>query len=243
MPITLNGTTGIGTPAIQIDNSYTLKGVTYLTSGTLATYTVPAGVRALEVTVIGGGGGGGGADGSASTEYGSSSPGGGGGWATGFITSLEASYIYTVGVGGTAGAAGVNNGGTGGTSIFRNSGSTVILQATGGAGGLGQLIDVSVSALPTAGGVGSAVGVSASLFGGGVRSTYGRTASGLIYSIPTSGFCPLIGGGVFYTSANTNGVSATLYGEGGGGAYLSATTNNYAGGAGYQGLIIVREYC
>ena len=44
-------------------NAYTLKNITYLTSGTAATYTTPTGVRALYVECVGGGGGGGGVDG------------------------------------------------------------------------------------------------------------------------------------------------------------------------------------
>ena len=44
-------------------NGYLLGNITYLTSGTAATYTTPTGVRALYVECVGGGAGGGGADG------------------------------------------------------------------------------------------------------------------------------------------------------------------------------------
>jgi hypothetical protein len=38
------------------------------------------------------------------------------------------------------------------------------------------------------------------------------------------------------------GAAARVYGEGGGPTYVGAVTTNYAGGVGFQGVIIVEEY-
>lgn len=228
----------------QSNNAYLLKGVVYLASGTATTYTTPTGVRAIEVTVIGGGGGGGGGDGTAtSNAVGPSGAGGGGGFATALIENPASSYVYTVGSGGSGGAAGANNGTAGGTTEFKNSGATVVISATGGSGGSGQTIDSSVTVSASSGGVGSITGsVSSSLVGAGTRSSYGRGYNGVLYTNPVSGFCPLIGGGVFTASSNTNGINASNYGEGGSGANINNVTTNYAGGNGFGGLIIIREY-
>lgn len=83
------------------------------------TFTVPAGVTKVKVTVIGGGGGGGGA----SSSFGQlPSGGGGGGCAIKIASSLlpGSGVSVTVGIGGTAGGAGAA-GGTGGTSRDRKS--------------------------------------------------------------------------------------------------------------------------
>ncbi len=51
---------------------------------------------------------------------------------------------------------------------------------------------------------------------------------------------PLFGGGVLTKTGAGN--AATNYGEGGGAGYDGGVTTNYAGGAGFQGIIIVEEY-
>ena len=83
------------------------------------TFTVPAGITAVKVTVAGGGGG-------SSTTYGT--VGGCGGVAVGHYTGLTpgGSVTVTVGAGGSGGASGT----AGGTSSFG-----AFCSATGGAGG------------------------------------------------------------------------------------------------------------
>jgi hypothetical protein len=101
---------------------------TTLTSGT--SYTVPAGVTYLNVTLVGGGGGGSG--------YGNNSDSAG--WQglggqivqSTFTTTPGASISYSIGAGGTGGAASQpHNGGTGG--------STTMTGATTAAGGGGAI--------------------------------------------------------------------------------------------------------
>jgi hypothetical protein len=229
-------------------NAYVLKNITYLTSGTDATYATPTGVQALKITVVGGGGGAGGVDGSATASTNAYSNGGGGaGYAIAFIAAAEASYTYTVGAGGTGGAAGNNPGAAGGTTEFKNGAETVVISATGGGAGAGDVGATSTGATTGAPGVGSitGLGIPGGIIGSGTgthANGYGRYINGTIYSLSGSGYCPLIGGGVPSAAAAT-GINATNYGEGGGPVRTTtAVATNYAGGDGYQGIIIVEEY-
>lgn len=217
--------------------AFTLKNVTYLTSGTAATYTTPTGVRALKVTVVGGGGGGGGVDGQGSNTYAIASGGAGGGWAEALITSVESSYTYTVGSGGNGGAAGNNNGSAGDSSEFKNSGSTVVISATGGSGGLGDTGGTSTSSFGVNGGIGSLTGITGTI-AAGIASTFSRVISGSNAAFSNSGGSKFGGGQM----ASQPGAAARVYGEGGGAAYVGGLATNYAGGNGYQGVIIIEEY-
>jgi len=101
--------------------------VVYDAPGTY-TYTKPAGLKRVKVTVIGGGGGGG----SGSTSYGASA-GGGGGTAIRLIEAsiLSATETVVVGSGGSGAPAGGYNGANGTDSSFGSHCS-----ATGGKGGV-----------------------------------------------------------------------------------------------------------
>lgn len=102
------------------------------------TFTIPAGITKVKVTVVGGGGGGGG--------NGPGSGGGAGGVAIKYITGLTpgGTVSVTVGNGGAGGATAGQSGATGGTSSFG-----AYCSATGGSGG------ASSAAAPGAGGTGS----------------------------------------------------------------------------------------
>jgi hypothetical protein len=105
-------------------DKYPTRRLLTLTSGT--SYTVPAGVTYLNVTLRGGGGGGAGG--------GSSIPGndGHGGEIISSTLSVTpgASIAYAIGSGGTAGSNVPGSGGTGGTTTFTGATS-----ASGGNGG------------------------------------------------------------------------------------------------------------
>ena len=91
------------------------------------TFTIPTGVTALKVTVVGGGGGGG--------NNGSS--GGAGGQAISYLTGLTPSntIAVTVGAAGTAGIANNAAGGSGGTSsVASGTQAITTVTCTGGAG-------------------------------------------------------------------------------------------------------------
>lgn len=208
------------------------------------TYTKPAGLKRLKVTVIGGGGGGAGCD--SGSGYVVSYGGGGGGVAIKVIeaSALLSSETVTVGTGGTA-STGNNVAGTGGTTSF---GAHV--SATGGAGGLVSNGTIMPNA-PTpssrpAGGVG--VGGDINLYG--EQPPEPLWGSGDISG--TTNFYPIYGGrggvpaipvgkGASGLSTAGNAIAdAAGYGAGGGGAY--STSLSQTGSAGTGGLVIIEEF-
>lgn len=174
------------------------------------TFTVPSGITAVKITVLGGGGGGAGAPGSCG--FYAAYNGGYGGTAIAYVTGLTpgGTISITVGAAGTAGAAGNNAGGTGGTSSAGayasasggvGGGNTSGAWGAGGAGTVGTFIGK---------GAGGATVINGSLFGIGGAS---RTSNG-------------------------NGNPGTGRGApGSGGATDNAATQS--GGAGSAGMVLV----
>jgi hypothetical protein len=241
MPSIISGNDNFNTAS-----SLGVRAQVFTSSGT---FTVPLGVSAVKVTVIGGGGGGGGA-----TRGGSGTPnqvsGGGGGagvtteWVTGLTQSSTVSV--TVGAAGAGGAAGAT-GGAGGTSSFG-----AYCSATGGGGGL--------VALPGAGGAaGTGVGGDINSPGGAGQIGNPNTArsgagGGLFYGLPfiateTGAGCVSIlnyvgngsqyGKGADGVATNNNGLAGVGYGTGGSGASRISQSGSHTGGAGAVGLVIV----
>jgi hypothetical protein len=95
------------------------------------TFTIPSGITAVKVTVVGGGGGG------CANQGGS---GGGGGSAIKFLTGLTSGATLSVTVGGAgAGTAGTGAAGTGGTSsVASGTQSITTVSGSGGGGGVSQ---------------------------------------------------------------------------------------------------------
>jgi len=219
-------------------NAYALRSVTYLTSGTAATYTTPTGCRALRVTAIGAGGGGGGVDGQGAGTAAAGGGGGPGAEVVKFITSPEASYTYTIGAAGTGGAAGANDGAAGGNTTF--AGGAVNLAANGGAGGAG----ITGASGNTSGGAGAGgTGTGGDLNIEGSRQARARTVGSTIYIGGLGGSTRFgAGGNSGSILADGAGQAASGYGSGGGGASVAGAATNYAGGDGTGGLIIVEEY-
>ena len=225
----------LGTPASgTLTNNVPHGPASYsvLTTGTAATYTVPAGIYRLRVRVQGGGGAGGGA---AGTTGGAGAGGGGGGYAE-KTYSVTPGQTFTYTIGGTAagvsgnatGTAGnastfdsgglpvVGNGGGGGGSMATGSGFTA---ADGGTGGTGTGGDVNI-----AGGYGSQV----------LRS------SASVFSLAGGGNAVLGKGGK--AAVNATAASGTNYGGGGGAPVSSSGVASQTSGGGAQGVIIVEEY-
>ena len=124
--LTSNGTTWTSAAAAS---SYAGPSSQLFTSN--GTFTVPAGITQVRITVVGGGGGGGGCSNNPcdATEGGI---GGFGGSSIAYVTGLTpgGTISITVGAAGTAGGSGGGAGGTGGTSSAASYAS-----ATGGTGG------------------------------------------------------------------------------------------------------------
>ena len=169
------------------------------------TWTVPAGVTKMRVTVVGGGGGG---AGFISTG---SSGGGDGGVAVALLTGVTGSISVTIGSGGTQSNTG--GGGGGGTTSFGS-----YLSATGGAGGA---YGTTTPAADGAGTVSSGTTIRTV-----TSNIYG--AASLVYPTQLSGIGLQIGeGGPIAFSLNS------YRGAGKGGSRESTgTTNNAAGGMG-----------
>jgi hypothetical protein len=136
---------------------------TSLTSGT--SWTVPAGVTYVNVTLYGGGGGGGGAN---YNEYNVAGDGLGGQVISSTLsTTPGASIAYSIGAGGVGGAGGqpASKGSSGGTTTFTGATS-----AAGGNGGVGlrsgQAGSDGVAGAHSNGGGGSNSNNSASASGG-----------------------------------------------------------------------------
>jgi len=219
--ISVSGATG----AVTITNQITgARGQVFTSSGT---FTIPSGVSAVKVTVLGGGGGGGGA---ASNPCGATAAGGGGGAvAIQYFTGLTSGNTLSVAVGG-AGAGGPaisGSGGTGGTSSVSSGTQTITtVQATGGVG------------VANSNGTGGNGGT----FSGAVIGVNGQkgfsptgTAAG---AGGATGFGFGIGGLGGIASPLTAGGAGFGYGAGGGGS-TNLNNGSPAGGAGGAGIVIV----
>lgn len=198
------------------------------------TWTKPAGVTKVKVTIIGGGGGGGGTQTlnvCGAGGYGGSAGGYGGSAAIKFIdVSAISSETVTVGTAGTGGAAGTNNGSNGGTSSFGSHCS-----APGGPGGPYPASSAVVPpAITTA--TGGDINLS-SQSGDGPRVT---GAVGTYFG--GWGGSSILGSGATYqgyVTADHPRTPAGGYGGGQGGGNGSAADE---GGDGTAGIVIVEEY-
>ncbi len=214
--------------------------VTILTSTTPAsTYSVPVGVKAIMIELIGGGGGSGAIVATGGTNKGASSGGGASGTYTRkLIINPASSYVYTIGLGGTGGVTG-GTGGTGGQTSFNAAAitapgglggagcgtATQYIISNGGNAGLAGIGDISVPG--HAGGTGLVI-VGMAICGTGANSFFG---DGPLASATTG--------------AKVGPNAATGYGAGAAGLAVYATAisgSNGTGADGFQGVIIVTEY-
>jgi hypothetical protein len=192
-----------------------------------ATWTKPASVKAVRVTVLGGGGGGAGARGGPEGAIAGTS-GSGGGLSIEYLSApaIPGPVAVTAGAGGAGGVAlGSNPNPTGNTSAGSTGGTSSFgpfLSATGGGGSPGQGVNIF-------GGVGSGGNVNYKGFGG-----YPSLGGGN----PICGY----DGAPNPAANNTAGTAATGNGCGGGGARSDNGPQPRAGGAGSVGLVIVEEF-
>lgn len=185
-------------------------------TGTAATFTIPAGVTKMKVTVVGGGGSG------ATGNAGGSQEGAGGGaagYALVYLTGLTPgnTLTYTVGAGGAAGGttAPLPSGGT--SSLSSGTQTITTVTCTGGAT---SVVGVADNALGGTGG--TATNGTLNINGArGNPNGYGGSGG----ATPFGG----AGGGATYGGEGDN---ATGYGSGGGGGQRTT------GGAGKAGIII-----
>jgi hypothetical protein len=203
-------TNGSGVLSFATATSYIGPSSQLFTSS--GTFTVPSGITAVKITVVGGGGGGAGVPGSCG--FTAAFNGGYGGTAIAFVTGLTpgGTISITVGAAGTAGAAGNNAGGTGGTSS-----AGAYASASGGVGG-------GVAAPTGTWGAGGA-GTTGTFIGKGAGGA--TVINGSLFGI----------GGASRTSDGTGNAGTGRGAPGSGGGSSSAAT--FAGGAGSAGMVLV----
>jgi len=190
------------------------QGQVFTSSGT---FTVPSGITAVQVTVIGGGGGGGSARiPTCGDSFGGH--GGGAGVAIKYVTGLTpgGTVSVTVGAGGTGGVPN-NAGGAGGTSSFGAHCS-----ATGGGGG-----GHGFNSTGAVGSMGSGSGGSLNLAG----------VLGVNNALREIGYSAVYGGIATNPVGAVNGNQGVNYGSGGTGGRATTAARN--GGAGSPGIVIV----
>ena len=214
--LTSNGTTWTSTAIASLPG---MLGQVFSSSGT---FTIPSGVTALKITVIGGGGGGG------STSSAPIGGAGGGGTAVSYLTGLTpgGTLAVTIGAGGAQGGS-YNTGGNGGNSTVA-SGTQSISTITGG-GGIASRGSNQGAWIPSVGGTAS--GGTLNLVGNPGTIALGDFGQGFYWG-GTGGCSILPGGGI----GTNNGVGGS--GSAGGGAGGSAT-GAYVGGAGGAGIVFI----
>ena len=218
-PITLPDSTSQGTAFLG------RKAQTFTSNGT---FTIPAGITALKVTLVGGGGGSGGALGIACTA-GATSGGGGGGTCISYLTSLTpgATLSVTIGGAGTAGAASGTAGGAGGNSTLTSGTQSITTVTAGGGGG---------SAGVTGGASFLAGGASGSATNGTINIPGQKGQTSPMNSIGGTGGSSQMGFGGTPDGLAVAGTAGVGYGAGASGAAEGGTSR--AGAVGTAGIVI-----
>lgn len=216
-PATASGTcaSSVG-ETTYVTATFTASGFCLLQVSTSTTWTVPTGVTAIDILLVGGGGGGG-----------SDGGGGGGGGevrqATGISVSAGASASITVGTGGIGNIHGQTNGTNG------NPSSLVINGTTYSANGGLKSVNWQSAAYYAPGGSGGSGGTQ--LTGGTDFSKGGRN------SIQTPGYTTGFGT-VGYDGVSTSFTGTSIFFAGGGGGGICTNNKadpNFGGLAGGQG--------
>lgn len=219
--LTSNGTTW--TSAAPASSFVGFRGQAFTSNGT---FTIPTGITAVKITVVGGGGGGGGALASLGCNIAAAGGGGGGATAISFLTGLTPGNTLSVTIGGagSAGSGGTpSSGGSGGNStVASGTQSITTITANGGSGG-GAASNGSSSG--AAGGTASSGTIN--ITGGGGGAGGGSTGG-------VGGSSSFGGGG--RGTATAAGVAGGAYGGGGSGGGTNASQAN--GGAGAAGVVI-----
>jgi hypothetical protein len=252
--LTSNGTAWVSQAAAAGGGNYVMQVYT-----SPATWTKPATVKAVKITLVGGGGGGAGTGHPAGGRGGG---GGAGGGAIGYVPapSIPGPVTVTVGAGGTTTTG---SGGSGGTSSFGpfisatgGGGGTFVIgsDGVGGAGGAG-VPSPTVSIVMTGGAGSSAISGCAGNHSGAGGSLSNRSSTAL-FGLPSGSTSPaltaiaqsgeyagiwgLAGAGRLASTPTSPGLAASGRGSGGGGA--AGSPQQVPGGVGTGGMIIVEEF-
>ena len=203
---------------------------TYTTTGSVLTWTKPAGAKAIEIIAHGAGGGGGGGAGNASAVLRNGGGGGGGGACTKIVyeaSQVPASLYVIVGLAGTGGASQVAGvAGTNSTVASNNTNPPTIgvfaRAGGGGGGGPGGITDNGGGGGGGTGGAGATSASTATSVGGAPAVAYTNAAVGGQ------------GGGGGHTQ-NNGGGRAEYGGGGGGNGRINLDNFRFRGGGSMYG--------
>ncbi len=221
--------TGSGNSTAFIDPFLKLTEPVLLTSS--GDWVAPWSVCSYMVMATAGGAAGGGVAAAAATAA-SGTPGMGATWT--MTPTYGATMAYTIGAGGTPGAAGANSGGNGSDTVF--DGVTL----KGGTGGSGS-----------ASGNASAFNLNTTNRFPGVTPTAAVSIASIFQNVNIAGQGSGVGGngvGSLWSPravavAESAGTAATGYGGSGSGAGSTGVPGPFAGGAGAPGAIYIRPLC
>lgn len=205
----------------RLNNSISAIYQIFASNGTY-TYSVPAGVYSIFLTVKGAGGGGG-----SSLGYDCGGGGGEGGTAIALVAVTPGQQLtIIVGAGGTGGVAGGNSGQIGGNSFCLG------LEGYGGNGGVNNGVS-------RAGGLGGiATGGTANFTGGAGNDGNGGFASSVTSGVATISGVPTGTGGGSGSRSATTAINPAGAGTGGGGIYNNSGSAGSPGSDGYVSLLM-----
>jgi len=215
--------------------SNALLGIRVFTTTTV--YTPTAGTRSILVYGVGGGGAGGGVPATGGAASGAGAGGNGGAFAIKRITSAFSGVTITIGTGGAGVSAG--NGGNGTASTFGG-----LLSIPGGGGGLAGIANSGAGVSAGSGGS-SGAPTGEDIGSPGSFGEFGLTLSSTSAKSGRGGDSPFGQGGQANganAAIGANGIAATGFGSGGGGAVAVQTGLAVTGGAGAPGVFLVFEY-
>lgn len=202
------------------------------------TYTPSPGMLYCIIECVGGGGGAGGVAGASGYNLASGGAGSGAySKKTASAATVGASQVVAVGAAGAGGAAGANSGASGASTSV----GSICTAPGGGPSSYCSAASSSPGGSPASVGIGDVA----------INGAYGFDGiywTGVSASTGVGAFSGGQGGDSFYGTGgrggfNGPGAVGTGYGAGGGGASSSNAANNYAGGNGTAGIVIITEFC
>ncbi len=239
------------------DNVTLQVNTTTLNSAGTYTFKVPAGVTCIKVAAWGGGGGGGAVNGQSAEKAAGGGKGGSFVRTNTFTVTPGQTYTVTVGTAGAAGTTSSQDGGDGGTSSFAGNGINIIAAGGNGGNGINSNSNSAAGGQTGSNGTNTFTGVTQDVSasggdgsGGSTGSNYsggGGSGAGPISpyngdpaSNQTGGDGDPVGGGDGGNGQSGTGTGSSGSGSGGaGGGARTTNSNDYNGGEGADGQIII----